>query len=255
MEKFLALFDLHFGYERRGGHKLALHDSKALNVALAFAKDFKPDHVILGGDILDCGCISHHNHGKPGAVEGLRLLGDAKELQKAVIEPLNKLSAKTYTYIVGNHEDWLTDLTEQIPALEGIVDVKSLLNLEKPWEIVPCGEAHKLGKLVFIHGDQVKGGEHSAKWATVAFEGNVRFGHHHTYQVYTKTSALDLNGHTGVAVPCLCRKNPKYGGGSPNRWMQGFLWGYVNGPHGTFNDYVSVVINGNSTINGKTYQG
>lgn len=253
MQKYLFLTDLHYGYERRNGHKIALHDEKALKVALAFAKEFKPDHVILGGDMLDCGCISHHNHGKPGAVEGLRLLSDAKELQATLIAPLETLGAKTYTFITGNHEAWLTDLTEQIPALEEMVDVRSVLQLDKKWTIIPQGESYKLGKLVFIHGDQVKGGEHSAKWATVAFESNVRFGHHHTAQMYTKTSAVDTNGHTGIAVPCLCKKNPNYGGGSPNRWMQGFLWGYVECLNHTFNDYVSIIINGTTTINGKTY--
>ena len=83
----------------------------------------------------------------------------------------------------------------------------------------------------------------------------MRFGHHHTYQVYTKTSSIDSNGHTGIAIPCLCRKGPRYGGGSPNRWVQGFHWGYVGGPNNTFNDYVSVIINGVATINGKSYVG
>lgn len=253
MEKFVALYDLHWGYERRGGHKVPLHDLKALNTALNFIKDFKPDHIILGGDILDCGCISHHNHGKPGAVEGFRLLGDAKELREALIKPLENFKPKSLTYIVGNHEDWLTDLVEQIPALEGIIDIGSVLSLDKKWKIVPNGLSHKLGKLIFLHGDQVKGGEHSAKWATVAYEANVRFGHHHTYQVYTKTSSLEANGHTGIAIPCLCKRGPKYGGGSPNRWVQGFSWGYIDPKKGTFSDYVSVIIDGTTMINGKKY--
>lgn len=253
MEKFVALYDLHWGYERRGGHKVPLHDVKALKVALDFIKDFKPDHIILGGDILDCGCISHHNHGKPGAVEGFRLLGDAKELKEAVIDPLNQLKTKSLTYIVGNHEDWLTDLVEQIPALEDVVDIRSVLSLSDKWKIVPQGEVHRLGKLVFIHGDQVKGGEHSAKWATISYEKNVRFGHHHTAQMYSKTSAIEANGHTGVAVPCLCKKGPKYGGGSPNKWQQGFLWGYTGGPGGLFNDYLTIIIDGKAIINGKLY--
>lgn len=255
MEKFVYLTDLHWGYERKNGHKTPLHDLKALNVVLQFLKDFKPDHIILGGDILDCGAISHHNHGKPGAVEGFRLLGDAIELRAALIDPIEKLSPKTLTYIVGNHEDWLNDLTSQIPALEGIIDVRSVLKLSDKWKIIPNGEGHKLGKLTFLHGDQIKGGEHSAKWATVAWEANVRFGHHHTFQVYTKTSANDMNGHTGIAVPCLCRKNPNYGGGAPNRWAQGFLWGYVGGPNGSFADYVSVIVNGSTMINNKVYKG
>lgn len=221
---------------------------------MGFIKDFQPDHVILGGDILDCGSISHHNHGKPGAVEGFRLLADAKELSAAIIKPTEELKTKSLTYIIGNHEDWLTDLVEQIPALEGIVDVRSVLNLKSKWKIIPVGEAHRLGKLVFVHGDQIKGGVHSAKYAVEAYQRNVFFGHHHTHQAFTRVSSLEMNGHTGTAVPCLCRKNPKYGGGSPNRWMQGFLYGYINEDK-TFNAYVVVIIDGKATILGKAYKG
>ena len=53
MEKFVALFDMHWGYERDGSrHKVPLHDQKAISVAMQFIEDFKPDHVILGGDTL-----------------------------------------------------------------------------------------------------------------------------------------------------------------------------------------------------------
>ena len=255
LEKFIALYDAHFGYERKAGHKVALHDSKAINVALQFAKDFKPDHVILGGDILDCSCISHHNHGKPGAVEGFRLLGDAKECRSAILDPLEALGAKSYTYITGNHERWLEDLVDRIPALEGIVDVATVLKLGKGWKVVPQGEAHRLGKLVFIHGDQIKSGDSAAKNAVIAYERNVRFGHFHTFQSYTKTSAVDMNGHTGMCVPCLCKKAPSYGRGAPNKWVQGFNWGYVGGPEGMYNDYVSVIVNGRAIVNGKVYAG
>lgn len=255
MEKFVALYDLHWGYQRRNGHKTPLHDVKALKVALDFIEDFKPDHIILGGDMLDCGAISHHNHGKPGATEGLKLLGDAKELIAELIKPCEEAKPKTLTYIIGNHCAWVEQFVEKNPTLEGILDIKSLLGLnEKKWKIVPQGETHKLGKIIFMHGDQIKGGEHSAKWATVAWEANVRFGHHHTAQTFTKTSAKDANGHTGIAVPCLCRKDPAYGGGSPNRWMQGFQYGYVNGPDGIFNDYTVIIINGKAIIQGKVYK-
>lgn len=253
MEKFVALYDLHYGYERKNGHKTPLHDIKALNAALKFVDDFKPDHVILGGDILDCGCISHHNHGKPGATEGFRLLGDAKELKDAVLDPLEDLTEGSLTYIGGNHEDWLTDLSDMIPALEGIVGLRPLLELNDRWTVVPTGDAHKLGKLVFIHGDQIKGGEHAAKNAVLAYERNVRLGHYHTYQTYAKTSASDMNGHTGTVIPCLCKKSPKYGGGAPNRWMQGFGWGYIG--ENLFSDYVSVIVNGRFIANEKEYRG
>jgi predicted phosphodiesterase len=252
LESFLAGFDLHVGYERRNRHKVALHDTKAIGVMMAFAKDFKPDHFILGGDALDCGPVSHHNHGKPGAVEGLRILSDAKELTELVVQPAQKLSKHQY-YIIGNHEAWLDQAIEVSPALEGILDAGSLLKLDG-WSVIPQGEALKLGKLVFVHGDQIKGGENPAKWAVNAYNKNVFFGHHHTHQVFTKVSALDSTGHTGTAVPCLCKKNPKYGGGSPNRWMQGFVYGWLH-KDGTFSAYTVLIINGKATIMGKVYCG
>lgn len=253
MESFVALYDIHWGWERKNRHKRSLHDPAAVKVALDFCKDFKPNHVILGGDILDCGAISHHHKGKAGAVEGLRLLADAKDLRTSVLEPLEKLKPKSLTYITGNHEDWLNDLAIETPGLEGIVDLEAVLGLQKPWKVIPQGEHHRLGKLVFVHGDQVKGGEHCAKWATMAYEKNVRFGHFHTYQVYTKTSAVEHHGHTGVAIPCLCRKNPAYGGGSPNKWMQGFCWGWIDSSTGEFNDYVTIITHGKATILGTRY--
>lgn len=255
MEKFCALFDVHMGYERRAGHKVALHDERALNVALNFMADFKPDHTILGGDILDCGVISHHNHGKPGATEGFKLIADAEECWRTVIKPVEGLTRGSLTYLTGNHEDWLTDLSDQIPAIEGIIGVKPLLKLGSRWTVKEQGEAAKLGKLVFIHGDQIRGGENAAKSAVISYERNVRLGHFHTYQTYTKTSAVESISHTGIVVPCLARANPRYNEGAPHKWLQGFLWGWVGGPEGSFNDYVTVIVNGRAIINGKTYKG
>lgn len=255
MKRFVALFDLHWGFENRGGHKVALHDPKALSVAMQFIKDFKPDHVVLGGDMLDCMAVSHHSKGKAGQLEGLRLLSDAAELRDKLIKPLEDQIKGRLVYHIGNHEDWLQDVVDEIPALEGIVDVRSLLKLSKRWEVIPQGGVSVLGKLKFVHGDQIKGGQNQAQYAVTAYEANVRFGHHHSFQVATKTTPVDANGHTGIMVPCLCKKGPKYGGGMPNKWMQGFLWGYVDGPGGSFNDYVSVIVNGQATINGKSYTG
>lgn len=255
MEKFVALFDAHVGYEKDGSkHRVALHDDKAISVAMQFISDFKPDHVVLGGDILDCGAVSHHVKGKAGKVEGLRLLSDAEECRSTIISPIESMVKGRLIYHVGNHEDWLNDLTDEVPALEGICDIKSLLKLKK-WELVQQGGSSKLGKIHFVHGDTVKGGQYPANWAVSAYERNIRFGHHHTFQMATKTTPVDANGHTGIAVPCLCRKGPHYGESKPNKWMQGFLWGYVNGPDGCFNDYVTVIVNGKAIINGHCYKG
>lgn len=255
-ERFLALYDTHVGSERRSGHRIDLHDSRAIRVALKFAQDFKPHHIILGGDILDCGCISHHNHHKPGRTEGMRLLADAALCRDLVITPVEELASKSLTYITGNHCQWAEDLTDDIPALEGIVGIQPLLKLGTDWKIIPHGGYHRLGKLFFIHGDQISGGTNAARNAVEAYEQNVRLGHFHTYQVSTKTSAVDAKlGKTGVVIPCLCTKDPKYNEGKPNRWMQGFNFGYVDPSSGLFNDYVAIITDGRTVIHGKIYTG
>ncbi len=245
-QRFLALFDLHWGYTHRPGRHLGpLHDLKALKVALAFAKDWKPDVVILGGDMLDCGPISHHLKGKQHSLEGLRLLRDATELRQQVLAPLEALKPTKLVYCLANHEQWVDDLLEDTPGLEGVVSVDSLLKLtERNWQIIPQGGHFRLGKLWFLHGDTLKGGQNVAKRALDIYDRNIRFGHYHSTQSVTKHSPLDTaQPKTAVMVPCLCRRDPSYLKGMANAWVTGFLYGTVL-PDGTFYDQVALIING-----------
>lgn len=250
-KKFTFLTDLHYGYERRSGHKIPLHDERAMNVALEFVHDYRPDVLILGGDILDCGAISHHNRNKPGKTEGLRLLTDAEECKAKFISQLP--IATQQVFITGNHEDWLQQAEDELPGLTGLLNVERLLGLDD-WQVVPQGEYFELGKLTFIHGDQLSAADHCAKNAVINWDGNIRFGHMHTHQVYTKNSPKHNQlGTTGMAVGCLCRKDPSYGKGRPNRWVQGINYGVVfHG--GNFADQHSAIVNGRMLANGKIYK-
>jgi hypothetical protein len=249
--KFVAGFDVHYGYERKNRHKTPLHDWQALEPFLRFVEDFKPDVFIAGGDWLDCGAVSHHNHNKPGKTEGLRIADDAKELRSLVLDRIEAASPKRI-YLKANHEAWLDDISEAIPGLEGLLDVEKLLGLDK-WSVVQQGDYFKLGKLVFIHGDQIRASEYAAKNAVLAYEQNIRMGHLHTLQVYTKTSAMHIEqGRTGMVVPCLCSKRPSYLNESPNKWLQGFLYGYMQ-QDGNFNDYPVIITKGQCVVNGKQY--
>lgn len=255
MTKFIFACDSHYGYERVNGHKKPLHDIKAIDAMLSFAQDFKPDEFILGGDILDCGIISHHNHGKSGQTEGLKLLADAQEARAAILTPIEALKPKKLIFITGNHEAWLSQFTDQFPTLEGIIDLKSLLKLNK-WDVIPQGGQYDLGKLTFLHGDTISGGEHVAKAAVTNYERSVRFGHYHGYSLYTKTAPSEYKyGKTGMSVGCLCHKTPEYGKGKPNKWSQGLLFGYVD-DKGFYNDYHITIIDGKFIApNGKLYKG
>lgn len=230
---------------------------RSIEPIFRFMEDWKPTTFIFGGDQLDLGEISHWNKSRRLSMEGLRLVDSLKGFHREVMTEIEKRipHGAVKRFHLGNHEDWLIDLVEENPALDGIVDLDHQLNLTlNGWTVMPLGKVSRLGKLFFCHGDQIKGGEHIAKAGVTQFERSIRFGHHHTYQVYTKTSALDARDvHTGISVPCLCRRDLKYGEGKPNRWVNGFLWGTIF-PDGSFTDQVTIIVDGKFSANGKTYR-
>lgn len=256
--RFVALFDIHYGRERLSSrHYRPIHNLKAIAPIFQFLEDFKPNAFVFGGDQLDLAEVSHWNKSKRLSMEGLRLVDTLQGFRREILTEVDKrlVQGAQKIFHLGNHEDWLLDLIEENPALDGFVDLDEQLHLSaQGWKIMPLGKVSRLGKVHFAHGDQIKGGEHIAKAGVTQFERSIRFGHHHTYQVYTKTSALDATDvHTGVAVPCLCRRDLKYGEGAPNRWVNGFLYGTIF-PDGNFSDHVALINDGRFVANGVTYR-
>lgn len=256
-KRYVNLFDAHWGSERVNGHTKSLHDPQTLDAVLAFLGDFKPHYLTLGGDFLDCGSISHWQKGKTRATEGMRLLKDAEGLRTNFLKPAAAAMVRDdhrLVYHVGNHESWIEDWVDQNPTLEGIIELDNLLQLTRNnWEIIPQGKHSKIGKLYIIHGDQFKPNQTIAKKAVETYQRNVHFGHFHTAQTYTTIAPLDEEPKQGVAVPCLCKRNPGYAEGQPNRWLQGFEYGYVN-PDGSFHNNTALRIGGKFVINGKVYR-
>ena len=258
IRKFVFATDLHYGYENDpvAGHRRRIHDRRAASVFLQFCKDFQPDEIVIGGDWLDCHPISPHNRDRPGVTEGLRFRDDCRGCRVEYLEPLEAIEGAKLTYIIGNHEAWISQFVEKHPTLAGILDLRTLLRLDDRWNVVPQGKSYSLGRLMFVHGDQLTGGDVGlAKQSVIAYEKSIRFGHVHTFMAYTKTGVGDDEpGKTGMAVPCLARKSPAYSKGRPNRWCNGFLYGYLR-PGGAFSDYPVIIIRGEATINGVTYKG
>jgi hypothetical protein len=258
---YLALFDVHVGHERKpgAGRPSPLHDAKALRAVWKFAEEFKPKRIVFGGDLLDCAVISHHNRAKPGRTEGLRLAQDMRLAEELTVQPADSVLARggSIDYLLGNHEDWLMDLVDEQPGLEDIISIRRGLKLSGKWTIHEQGSVLAFSKhLLFIHGDQIKGGgENRAKAAVDTYDRCIRLGHFHTYQSFTKTSPIEAElPRTGVVIPCLCVKNPRYNESKPTRYVQGFNFGWVR-DDGTFSDFVVPIINGRFIANGKEWVG
>jgi hypothetical protein len=161
-------------------------------------------------------------------------------------------------YIPGNHEDRLTAIQEsELPQFEE--DALGLHKLVKASKrsyltIKSLGDSYRLGKVHFIHGENY-GGDTFAKKTAIACHRNVRVWHNHTNQSYASFSPLDSKDIMEVkGIGCLCKKNPEYMIGHPNRWINSFLEGYVF-PDGSYNDYTVNVINGRFIApDGKLYK-
>jgi predicted phosphodiesterase len=255
LTKFVFSPDKHVGFRSIDGKLQPLHDARAIDIMLQFAQDFKPDIFIEGGDNLDCGPVSHWLKNKQRQMKDLDLRKDAKWYQTHVLDEINKIkSIKTKKWMIGNHEGWLTEYADENPGVAGLVDPEYLLDLDG-WDVVPEGAHIKLGKLYFVHGDQVGNVKNLADRAVQLYGHTVIFGHFHTYQVSPRHELVGEDSvKMGMSVPGLCNKNPGYMMNRPNQWMKGFAYGYIH-DDGTFQIYVPLIIKNKTCIHGKVYKG
>lgn len=244
-QRFISLFDLHIGWERkRFGREAKLvrtHSPAAIASTMAFIKDFKPDRILLGGDEFNFAPISHWNKGKLWANTGGNIKREMDEFNELILGPLDNVTAEK-DLIMGNHNAWLLQFLDENPALEGLVEPENYLKLEeRGWRITEQGGIVEMGKLAFIHGDTIKGNADPARSAMQMYGRNIRFGHFHTYKSYTHYNPVNARDvKTAIAVPGMCVRNPTYGKNAPNSWVQGFNFGYI-WPDGRYSDYIVVM--------------
>lgn len=259
-QRVLAAYDSHIGWEHtsvRGARVTRpIHDPAAIRAMMEFAEDWRPTIFIAGGDMIDCGCVSHWNAASPGAVEGFRLKDELDEVERLIVVPVTRLVKGRKIWLTGNHEAWIDQLLDRSPALIGMISVADYLRLsERGWEVLSLGEIARVNKCHFTHGESVGSGVYGAKRAIDMYGRNIVIGHHHTYQTHIKTSAMDENDfHSAIMVPGLCRRNPRYGRNRPNAWLQGFLCQEIH-PTGYFSSQVHILVRGKFLAGGKLYGG
>jgi hypothetical protein len=216
--------------------------------------------VVLGGDMGNFASISHHNKGQARYKEGMRLKQEMDLIVDLILGPLDDiLRSRTKKYwIQGNHEKWIDDHVQEYPELEGLVNLASYLKLEeRGWEFYDYGEICKIdyAPVYCCHGDKIKGGINHATWAVNKYHRNMRYGHHHTYQIATEVSPMDVSDfHTAIAVPCLANRNAGYAQNQPNKHIHGFLKGEALSS-GLFQDEVIVMVDNKFVVDGRVYEG
>jgi predicted phosphodiesterase len=239
----VALFDIHYPE----------HDQAAINVVLAFMKDFKPDYLVLGGDQLQMDTISFFNKNKPKLTESKRLKSDYKGFQTQILDKIDQnvpKKCKKY-FLIGNHEYRIERLIENSPQHEGFIELENNLNL-KDYTIVPFNTVVNIGEMYFTHGWHYN--IHYAKQTVQEAQKMIFVGHAHMPQVYTAISPVTYLPKQCVGLGCLCNRNPQYMENRPNAWVHQFLFWYLF-EDGTFTYYTPIILNGRCIINGKIYNG
>lgn len=261
MERFIAWFDCHYGWEkRRKGGKLVTaptHDNRAIRSALRFVTDFRPHHFIFGGDNHNISFLSRHNVGKPRLVEGFSAAREYQESDEHMIAPVERALPRGCVkhWMKGNHEMWVDLFLDQNPTIEGLIEPHIHLRLEeRGWKIYDYGEFLRLGHLHFIHGDTVRSAAiYRANRVLADYGRSVVSGHAHTHQVHVAKAMSDQHPNIGVIAPMLGSLEAGYLQNAPTNWAQGFVYGYIL-PNGNFNVYTPLMINHKFAAEGKIYK-
>lgn len=249
----MAYYDLHY----------PKWDKDTFGALTHFLEENKVAGFIFGGDQLDLETISHHTKGKPLYRPPKGYLNDIEGFQTDILEPLEKLlpSGIPKIWHIGNHERFETDLIEEHPELEGLVDHTRHFQLEKRgWKIIPLGHSYRLGKLTTCHGEILTGignqaGAFPAKKAVELYGTSVLAGHTHSPQSFCKVSPVEhVQKWMAWIAPIGGRTNPTYLRNRPTAWLNGFVIIEVM-DGGYFNLFPVVVTKGRCAYGGKIYGG
>lgn len=205
------------------------HDERAVKLIIECMEDAGVTHVILNGDIADCGPASRHDSKKKRAVLDE---GTLRESVAAGIWVFDWARTRPCWYILGNHEAWVENYIESSPELKGstAVGLMGLWEDGDGWEVLPSMSRVRYGSRCWEHGNGFfpSGGGGANPWMRVkslAPDQTTSVGHLHRQSAnfwtttdergFTRTRGVFCNGH--LSVP---ESHEDYAGGYLN-WQQG----------------------------------
>jgi predicted phosphodiesterase len=211
-KRVLVLSDIHVPY----------HSIDALSAAFDFAKDEKPDAVLLNGDTIDF-------HGLSRFVKDPKARSFAYELSafRRFFEVLSEIFKCRIYFKLGNHEERYNHfLMMKAAELDGVEEF-SLENIIKARaegiEVISDKRIIKLGDLNVVHGHEFGGSIFSpvniARGLFLRGKVSALQGHNHQTSEHTETN-MNREITTTWSSGCLCELHPAY---LPiNKWNHGF---------------------------------
>ena len=249
-KKNLNIGDVHLPYQ----------DDKALDVMYQYGKKYKPDNVIVNGDLLDFYRLSTFDQSPDRKDTVPEEIEKGKEFLKKLRK--NFKNANLY-FIEGNHEQRLQRYLWRNPELHGLDALKldNLLDFKKYGikYIKTDGDywgkdtGHlKIGDMVVMHGDNRLNGASTSKYAGYSASNTMRgtqssvaIGHVHRLALINHRSP---HSHlVGIEGGCLCQV-----AGNAN-WQQGFVtFETYKGKNNNYRLYE--IKNGELIVDGRLYK-
>lgn len=211
-DRGLIMNDIHLPYQ----------DNKALETAINYGINFKPNFVYLNGDTIDMYQASRYVKDRR-----LRDLAGELELTREFLRNLKSTFDCPIYFKIGNHEErWENYLRLNAPELLGIGDFE-LSSVLRFGEIgvteVKGKQAAKIGNMTLLHGHEfghsVFSPVNAARGLYMRAKASCAIGHHHQTSEH---SEKDLNNNvvTTWSIGALCGLSPEY---MPyNKWNHGF---------------------------------
>lgn len=237
-----------------GDQHIPEHDVTAHKAIFNLMDDIKFDGIINLGDAMDLACISHWNKGRNKTLEGKRLKQDYIDANAVLDEFDKRLPANAEKHFFkGNHEEWIDQLIDSTPALDGLFDLESGLNLkERGYNVYQYNEIVNFGRLKVTHG--IYAGMNPARTHVLRTLSNMLIGHVHSPEMTLVHSPAKDTSVVGYCNGCLCQMSPNYMRNKPHNWATGFAVLYVF-PDGCFDVHLVRMVKHRFVFNGKIYSG
>jgi len=239
------------------GHVNADQDLSRFDALGNLILDRKPDVIVQLGDFLSLSSLSHWDMSKRLKMEGRRYRADIEAGQEALTKIFKptldyqrkwtgywKLgSSKMYRpdvkWLLGNHEQWLTNYVMQNPELEGHMDVVADLRVaellpECTLQVVKYKEYVEVSDIMFTHAPiagngQAVSGKYALARASDLTSKSIVFGHCHRWE------ALNIHRHGSgqliqlLTAGCFFDAPDEYADGCTQNYWKGVtmldVWG------------------------------
>lgn len=232
-------------------------DERALAVADAAHRAFKPDLTVYGGDLLNCGPFARHPKRKLDDDEGYDLVrSELEPVAKHITQAQRRTNGGRVVVLEGNHDEWLERYLCTLPTggkLRSLLPSQYLMQGRENAVWVPYTRVHgdRRGMFMLHHRLGVVHGWAASKYAAdrhLQLAKPYSIIYHHTHRAESRSATMcDGTVVHAMNAGCLCRKIPIYAeNGCPSEWSHGFWVAYLG--QRSFTMYPVVIERGYSAV-------